>query len=116
MKKQTTKQTKKKETKNSPKNNLDLSQFTFLHDYLLVQAIREESVNGLVKPEQYDDKPELGVVIKVGPGRVLESGEIAAPGVKEGDTIFFGKYSSEQTRSLGNDYYIIRAEDVRAVK
>lgn len=86
----------------------DLTKFQFRGDHVLIQAIRPDAVstNGLIKPEQYDDKPEFGKVISVG--------ELVGD-LKVGDTIFFGKYSTEQTRSLGEDYYIIRQEDVKAV-
>lgn len=98
-------------------SNFDLSKFTFLNDNVLVKAIREkENVHGLVDLQQRDDKPEFGTVVAVGPGRILDSGELVPPGVKIGDVIFFGKYSTEETRSLSEDYYIIRAEDVKAVK
>lgn len=98
------------------KNSFDLSKFAFRYDNVLVKALREKPVNGLVNPDQYDDKPEFGEVVAIGEGRVLDSGQVLSPKVKVGDTIFFGKYSSEQTRSLGQDYYIIREEDIRAVQ
>lgn len=96
----------------------DLRKFKFVHDFILVQAIREEEAGEaglLVKPEQYEDKPEFGVVVLVGEGRLLDEGTIVPPKVHVGDTIFFGKYSSEQTRNLSKDYFIIRDEDVRAI-
>lgn len=97
------------------KPKLDLSKFKFRYDNVLVRAIREETVNGLVKPGQYDDKPEFGEVVAIGQGRVLENGQVLAPNVKVGDVIFFGKYSSEQTRNLGHDFFIIKEEDIKAV-
>lgn len=98
------------------KLQFDLKQFTFIHDFILVRSIREEELaNGLVKPQQYDEKPEFGEVIAVGDGRLLDDGVVVPPKVKVGDTIFYGKYSSEQTRSLSEDYFIIRDEDIRAV-
>lgn len=97
-------------------NKFDLSKFTFRYDNVLVRALREEKVqNGLVKVEQYDDKPEFGEVVAIGEGRVLDNGIVLAPKLKVGDIIFFGKYSSEQTRSLGQDYFILREEDIKAV-
>lgn len=96
---------------------LDLTKFTFLFDYVLVKAIETtESVDGLVRPDQYEDKPQFGEVVKAGAGRILENGEIVPTGLKSGDKIFFGKYSTEKTRHLGEDYYIIRSEDIIARK
>lgn len=107
---------KMKQQKTSPKSSLDLRDFKFLWDYVLVKAIREETSSmGLLKPEQYDDKPEFGTVFAVGQGKLLDSGHVEPVHVSVGDTIFFGKYSTEQTRSLGQDWFIIRSEDIKAV-
>lgn len=96
-------------------SSFDLSEFTFLGDQVLVRAIREETVNGLIKPEQYDDTPEFGEVVKVGPGKMLDNGQLVPSGLEVGDKIFFGKYSSVKTRSAGKDWFIIRSEDVMAI-
>lgn len=88
-------------------NQPDLRKFNFRADNVLVCSIKPtEAANGLVKPEQYDDKPEFGTVIQVGD---------AVTDLKAGDTVFFGKYSTVQTRSLGQDYFLIRSEDIQAV-
>lgn len=90
-----------------PLNRFDLTSYRFRGDHVLIKAVKVETpTNGLIKPEQYDDKPEFGEVVAVGE----QVGDL-----KVGDTIFFGKYSTEQTRSLGADYFIIRQEDVKAV-
>lgn len=86
--------------------DFDITQFKFLRDLLLVEAIRPESGNGLINPEQYEDRPELGEVIKIG-GEVKD--------IKVGDIIRFGKYSTEAIRNKGEDYFIIHSEDVSAV-
>ena len=95
-------------------NKFDISKFEFLHDNVLVRAIREETVGGLVRPEQYDDKPEFGEVISVGPGKLLDDGTVVPTQLDVGYVVFFGKYSTEQTRNLGNDYFIIKEEDIKA--
>ena len=89
-----------------PKLNLDITKFTFLRDLLLVKAIRPEGVDGLIDPAQYEDKAEFGEVIKVG---------INVSEIKVGDIIRFGKYSTENIRTNGQDYYIVNTEDVSAV-
>lgn len=104
-------------SKKQNKTDLDISQFNFRYDNVLVRALREEeTTNGLVKPVGYDDKPEYGEVVAVGPGRVLENGTVLDPKIKVGDVILFGKYSSEQIRSKGQDYFLIREEDIKGVK
>ena len=97
-----------KKTK-QPSNQLDITEFTFFRDLLLVKAIRPVSKNGkLVDPKQYEDKPEFGEVIKL--GDALEGKGI----LKVGDIVRFGKYSTEAIRSNGEDYFIVNLEDVSA--
>lgn len=97
------------------KDKMDLLKFNFLYDNVVVKAIRTEGKEGLVKPDQYDDKPEYGEVVAHGEGRLLEDGGIVPIKVSVGDTVFFGKYSTEQTRHLGKDYFILKEEDIKAV-
>lgn len=87
--------------------DFDITEFTFLRDLLLVKAIRPKDDSGLVDPQQYEDKPEFGEVIKVGDGVV---------NIKVGNIIRFGKYSTEGIRTRGEDYFIVHEEDVSAVK
>jgi len=101
--------------KKNQKNNLNLKDFVFLYDNLLVRSIKQGGINGLVNPDQYDDKPEFGEVISVGEGRLLDDGTVVPTKLKVGDVIFFGKYSTEQTRSEGEDYYVVREDDVKAI-
>ena len=86
--------------------NFNIEDFTFLRDLLLVKAIRPESDNGLVDPAQYEDKAEFGTVIRVGK---------EVKDIKVGDTIRFGKYSTENIRTQGEDFYIVHEEDISAV-
>jgi len=92
----------KKETNSS----FDITKFKFLRDLLLVKAIRPASKSGLVNPEQYEDKPEFGEVVKLG----SEVNDITV-----GDVVRFGKYSTELIRTDGEDYYIVHEEDISAV-
>lgn len=96
-------------------NKTDLLNFELVYDYVLVKAVDTESVNGLVKPDQYDDKAEFGEVVAAGEGRLLDDGTVVPSKVKAGDIIYFGKYSSVQVRSGGVDYLVIRDDDIMAV-
>lgn len=87
------------------KVNLDITQFVFLKDNLLVKALRPEAENGLVDPAQYEDKPEFGVIMSV-------SGKIEEENLKPGTVVRFGKYSTEMIRTNGEDYFIVREEDI----
>lgn len=95
-------------------NPFDLTQHDMLHDNVLVKALSpaQKVEDDLYDPEQYEDKSEWGEVISVGPGRILESGQTLKPSVKKGDIILYGKYSTYKTRIAGEDYLIIRDDDV----
>lgn len=95
-----------KQLQTKAKDQFDITKFTFLRDLLLVKAVRPKSSNGLVNPEQYEDKPEFGEVIRAGLG---------VKDMKVGDIIRFGKYSTEAIRTNGEDYFIVHEEDVSAV-
>lgn len=104
----------KQKTK-TKQHNTDVTKYRFLYDYILLRAIKADSVEGLVSPSQYEDKPEFGIVIAMGEGRLMEDGTVVPLLVKVGDTVLFGKYSTEPIRSKGEDYYLIREEDVKGV-
>jgi co-chaperonin GroES (HSP10) len=87
-------------------NKFDISQHVFRGDQVLIKALRPEKVGELYKPEQYDDKPEFGEIVALGSSGCED--------LKVGDVVFFGKYSTEQTRSLGADYFLIRQEDIKS--
>ena len=104
----------------SKKPRLNITEFQFLGDHALVRSIKKEelvsekSKMGLIRPDQYDAQPEYGIIVAIGPGRITDTGEIIPTKVKVGDTVFFGMYSSVKTRFDGEDYYIIREEDIMA--
>lgn len=85
--------------------SLDISKFQLLGDNVLVKALKSEGIDGLVNPEQYEDKPEYGDVIQV--GDTVEK-------VKVGNIVLFGMYSTEKIRSAGQDYYLVHEEDIKA--
>jgi chaperonin GroES len=104
----------KKKLEQIQKNNelWDLENHEMKHDNILVEAITREDQDGVVTPTQYDDKGDWGIVLGVGPGRMLECGERAPVSVRTGDFITFGKYSSYKTRQNGRDLLVIRDEDI----
>lgn len=99
-------------SKKQPK--LDIASFNVLYDNVFVKGIEIEERDGIVKPAQYDDKPELGLVIKIGSGRLFDSGETVPLMVKEGDTVYFNKYSTVKFNFNGEDYFVVREEDIVA--
>lgn len=96
------------------KKNIDITKFNILYDNVLVKAVEISEKDGIVKPAQYEDKPEIGEVLNVGEGRLLESGDILPLKVKKGDTVFFNKYSSTKFNFDGDDIYLVREDDIVA--
>ena len=88
-----------------------------LHDRIIVEAAakEEKSAGGIILPDTAQEKPQRGKVLAVGPGKRLDSGQLADIGVNVGDTVLYGKYSGTEVKVEGNDYVILRAEDVLAV-
>jgi chaperonin GroES len=88
-----------------------------LHDRLLVRRIEEkESVKGgIIIPDTAKEKPQEGEVVAVGNGKVLENGTKIALDVKKGDKILFGKYSGTDIKIDGQEYLILREDEVLAV-
>ena len=88
-----------------------------LHDRLIVRRIEEkESVRGgIIIPDTAKEKPQEGEVIAVGNGKILDNGTKLAPDVKAGDKILFGKYSGTDIKIDGEEYLILREDEVLAV-
>jgi chaperonin GroES len=88
-----------------------------LHDRVIVSRIEEgeQKVGGIIIPDSAKEKPQQGKVIAVGKGKVEKDGKVTPLDVKEGDTILFGKYSGQEVRVDGDDYLIMREDEVLAV-
>lgn len=88
-----------------------------LHDRLIVKAAEKEQVSagGIILPDSAQEKPQRGEVLAAGPGKRLDSGTLAPLDVKVGDVVYYGKYSGTEVRVDGEDYVILRADDVLAV-
>ena len=88
-----------------------------LHDRLIVKRLEEErtSPGGIVIPDTATEKPIQGKVIAVGKGKILEDGHVRPLDVKVGDKILFGKYSGTEVKVEGEEYLVMREEDVMAI-
>jgi chaperonin GroES len=88
-----------------------------LHDRLIVQRIEEgeQQVGGIIIPDSAKEKPQQGKVIAVGQGKVKDDGKRQPLDVQDGDTILFGKYSGQEIKIDGEDYLIMREEEVLAI-
>ena len=88
-----------------------------LHDRLLVRRIEEKETvkGGIIIPDSAKEKPQEGEIIAAGNGKVLENGTKLALDVKAGDKILFGKYSGTEIKIDGEEYLILREDEVLAV-
>jgi chaperonin GroES len=88
-----------------------------LHDRIVVRRLEEgeQSVGGIIVPDSAREKPQRGTVIAVGSGVVKDGGVRVAPDLKRGDVIVFGKYTSQEIKLDGEDYLIMREDEVLAV-
>jgi chaperonin GroES len=89
-----------------------------LHDRLLVKRIEEteeKSGGGIIIPDTAKEKPQRGKVTAVGNGKVLEDGTRVQLEVKKGDQVLFGKYAGTEVKIDGNEYLILREDDVLAI-
>ena len=88
-----------------------------LHDRIIVQRLEEgeQKVGGIIIPDTAKEKPQQGKVIAVGKGKVKDDGKVMPLDVKEGDTILFGKYSGQEIKLDGEEYLIMREDEVLAV-
>ena len=88
-----------------------------LQDRILVQRVEEEekTKGGIIIPDTAKEKPAEGKVVSVGKGKLDESGKRIALEVKKGDRILFGKYSGTEVKIEGEEYLIMREEDVLGI-
>ncbi len=88
-----------------------------LHDRILVQRTEEEEqkFGGIIIPDSAKEKPQQGKVVAVGAGKADKDGKRIALDVKAGDVILFGKYSGQEVKVDGEDYLIMREDEVLAV-
>ncbi|MBI3324152.1 MAG: co-chaperone GroES [Candidatus Omnitrophica bacterium] len=88
-----------------------------LGDRIVVKAVEQQdrTKSGIVLPESAKEKPQEGRVASVGPGRLLDNGSAKSLEVKAGDRVLYGKYAGTEVRIDGEDYLILREDDVLAV-
>jgi chaperonin GroES len=85
-----------------------------LHDRVVIRRMEEErkSAGGIVLPDSATEKPILGEVLAVGPGKMLDNGEVRHLQVKVGDKVLFGKYAGTEVKlSLGDKEVLVMRED-----
>src|SRR5436853_2121007 len=88
-----------------------------LDDRMIAQRIEEgeQKIGGIIIPDTAKEKPQQGKVIAAGAGKVKDDGKRVALDVKAGDLILFGKYSGQEIKLDGEEYLIMREDEVLAV-
>jgi chaperonin GroES len=88
-----------------------------LHDRVIVQRIEEgeQKIGGIIIPDSAKEKPQEGKVVAIGKGKINDEGKVFPLDVKEGDTILFGKYSGQEIKLDGEEYLIMREEEILGV-
>ena len=88
-----------------------------LHDRLIVQLIEEgeQQVGGIIIPDTAKEKPQQGKVIAAGNGKVRDDGTVQPMDVKAGDTVLFGKYSGSEIKLDGEEFMIMREDEILGV-
>jgi chaperonin GroES len=88
-----------------------------LHDRIIIQRLDEgeQKVGGIIIPDSAKEKPQRGKVIAAGNGKSNDDGKRVPLDVKAGDTILFGKYSGQEITLDGEEYTIMREDEVLAI-
>ena len=88
-----------------------------LHDRVIVRRLEEgeQKIGGIIIPDSAKEKPQQGRVIAAGNGKLNDEGTRIPMDIKTGDLILFGKYTSQEVKLEGEDYLILREDEVLAV-
>ena len=88
-----------------------------LQDRILVKRVEEETktAGGIYIPDTAKEKPQMGQIVSVGNGKKTEDGKVIPVDVKAGDRILFGKYSGTEVKVEGEEYLIMREDDILGI-
>src|SRR5213082_1396230 len=94
-----------------------MAKFAPLHDRILVRRVEETGTTrgGIIIPDSAKDKPQEGEVVSTGKGKINEDGKVFPLDVKEGDRVLFGKYAGTEIKIDGEDYLIMKEEEVLGI-
>ncbi len=88
-----------------------------LHDRIIVERLEEseQQVGGIIIPDTAKEKPQQGKVIAAGKGKIKDDGTVTPLDVKAGDTVLFGKYSGQEIKLDGDEFLIMREDEILGV-
>ncbi len=94
-----------------------MAKFSPLHDRILVRRVEEASTTrgGIIIPDSAKDKPQEGIVVSTGKGRTNDEGKTFPLAVHEDDRILFGKYSGTEIKIDGEDFIIMKEDEVLGI-
>tara|TARA_B100000959_G_C14901917_1_gene591324 strand:+ start:789 stop:1073 length:285 start_codon:yes stop_codon:yes gene_type:complete len=87
-----------------------------LSDRIVVkpEPAEEKTASGIILPDTAQEKPQMGMVMAVGPGKSSDSGDLIAMALKKGDKVLYGKYTGTEISVNGDDVLIMRESDILA--
>ncbi|NNM58376.1 MAG: co-chaperone GroES [Legionellales bacterium] len=88
-----------------------------LHDRVVVQRLENETktTGGILIPDTAGEKPIMGIIVAVGPGKTSESGVVIEVAVKKGDKVLFGKYAGTEVEVAGKKLVVMREDDIMGI-
>ncbi|AXE53921.1 MULTISPECIES: co-chaperone GroES [Aurantimicrobium] len=88
-----------------------------LEDRIVIKQVEAEqtTASGLVIPDTAKEKPQEGVVVAVGPGRIDDNGNRVPLDIAEGDKVIYSKYGGTEVKYAGEEYLVLSARDVLAI-
>ena len=88
-----------------------------LHDRVVIKRLDDErtTAGGIVIPDSAAEKPMRGKVMAIGPGKMLDNGQVIPVGVNKGDEVLFGKYSGTEVKIAGDELLVMREDDIMGV-
>mgnify|MGYP001189296542 CR=1 FL=1 len=94
-----------------------MSNFHPLSDRVVIKAhdAEEKTASGIILPDTAQEKPQIGEVVAIGPGKVNDAGSLVKMTVKKGDKVLYGKYSGTEVSHDGDDLLIMRESDILAI-
>lgn len=88
-----------------------------LHDRVVVQRLENEAktAGGILIPDTAGEKPIMGIIVAVGPGKTTDKGVIVEIAVKKGDKVLFGKYAGTEVEIAGKKLVVMREDDIMGI-
>ncbi len=88
-----------------------------IEDHVVVktETVQEKKVGGIIIPDTAKEKPQIGKVIAAGKGKKTEDGKVLPMDVKKGDKVLFSKYSGSEVKMDGEEYLIMREDDILGI-